>query len=273
MSKDTAPTSAERELLDDEGENRAVRSFLLQYSCDRSITVGAMLAHMNRSGWRGDAPAFALSVRPEEHLTKAGAQLWIRHLLSLERAAMQTAEPVRVGTRSTDDLQHMLWSATISGCAVTINHIEAGQFLDAIKAALDCAPTEPTNLRKAAQAVVDAIDVDKDCVRSQHIDALRAALAPDRAPSIALLPLELSAVAPEVTTQAPEVAPSIDSAADVKWQRLLKAARTYANNYCQDAAELEYQLPFVDSGTRTEEARNLFAAIAALQPEGSACAK
>lgn len=84
--------AAERELLDIDGENLAVRSFLMQYSCDRSITVGAMLAHMNRSGWRGFAPAFALEVRPETHLTKAGAQIWIRHLISLEPAALK-AQP------------------------------------------------------------------------------------------------------------------------------------------------------------------------------------
>jgi hypothetical protein len=82
-----------RDLLDEEGENRAVRSFLMQYSCDRAITVGAILAHMNRSGWRGTAPAFALDVRPETHLTKAGAQLWIRHLFSLECAAPTAGEP------------------------------------------------------------------------------------------------------------------------------------------------------------------------------------
>lgn len=87
----------ERELLDDDGENRALRTFLMQYSCDRATTVGAMLAHMNRSGWRGLAPAFALGVRPEENLTKAGAQLWIRHLLSIEARAtlpQPSAEPV-----------------------------------------------------------------------------------------------------------------------------------------------------------------------------------
>lgn len=73
-----------RDLVDEEGENRAVRTFLMQYSCDRSVTVGAMLAHMNMSGWRGTAPDFALNVRPETHLTKAGAQLWLRQLFSLE---------------------------------------------------------------------------------------------------------------------------------------------------------------------------------------------
>lgn len=76
--------SAIPDLLDAEGENQAVRSFLMQYSCDRSITIGAMLAHMNRSGWRGTSPAFALHERPETPLTMAGAQIWIRHLFELE---------------------------------------------------------------------------------------------------------------------------------------------------------------------------------------------
>lgn len=80
-----APASRIRpDLLDEDGENRAVRTFLMQYSCDRAVTVGAMLAHMDSAGWPGMAPAFALEVRPETHLTKAGAQLWLRHLFSLE---------------------------------------------------------------------------------------------------------------------------------------------------------------------------------------------
>lgn len=73
-------------LLDAEGENRAVRSFLLQYSCGRSIAVGEMRRHMEMSGWGGSKclPKFLETCNPLEHLTKAAAQLWIRHLFSLE---------------------------------------------------------------------------------------------------------------------------------------------------------------------------------------------
>jgi hypothetical protein len=60
----------------------------MQYSCDRAITVAAMGQHMNRSGWPSEYwPPFARSVDSAgQHLTKAGAQLWIRHLISLEAA-------------------------------------------------------------------------------------------------------------------------------------------------------------------------------------------
>jgi hypothetical protein len=89
----TADIEQQRELVDElDGENRAVRTFLLQYSCDRSTTVGAMLAHMNRSGWRGLCPAWVLEVRPETHLTKGGAQSWIRHLFGLESGAAPSPE-------------------------------------------------------------------------------------------------------------------------------------------------------------------------------------
>lgn len=80
-------------LLDTDGENLAVRSFLAQYSCDRSITVGAMLAHMSHSGWRGTAPQEILDYRPESPLTKADAADWIRHLFSLECRAPAPTEP------------------------------------------------------------------------------------------------------------------------------------------------------------------------------------
>jgi len=75
----------DRTLLDKDGENRALRTFLLQYGLP-GLTVGAMAEHMSRSGWdyrywpgfvRGPAPHAA-------HLTKAGAQIWIRHLISME---------------------------------------------------------------------------------------------------------------------------------------------------------------------------------------------
>lgn len=77
------PAGDAERLLDDEGENRALRCFLMQYGV-AGLTVGAMKTHLRRCGfplW----PAWAES-QEGQHLTKAGAQLWIRHLLSLEAA-------------------------------------------------------------------------------------------------------------------------------------------------------------------------------------------
>ncbi len=71
-----------RELLDPEdGENRAVRAFLMAYGCQPAITAEQMAQHMRRSGfdyvpdWVAEAPG---------HLTKGGAQLWLRMLFDLE---------------------------------------------------------------------------------------------------------------------------------------------------------------------------------------------
>jgi hypothetical protein len=69
-------------LRDDEGENIAVRMFLLGYGM-RPGTVGSMRRHMERSGypyW----PEWAAQM-DEAHLTKAGAQSWLRHLFALEQ--------------------------------------------------------------------------------------------------------------------------------------------------------------------------------------------
>jgi hypothetical protein len=74
-------------LIDDEGENRAVRSFLLYYGGNTGITVGNMRQHLEMCGypfwpsWCQDANV------SREHLTKAGAQLWLRHLFDLEKTA------------------------------------------------------------------------------------------------------------------------------------------------------------------------------------------
>lgn len=75
-----------RELLDTDGENRAVRSFLMLYGGTNSVTIHDMLRHMELSGWSDTAPDFVITCRPTEHLTKAGAQIWLRHLFDLEKS-------------------------------------------------------------------------------------------------------------------------------------------------------------------------------------------
>lgn len=70
------------DLMDDEGENQAVRTFLKFYGSP-GLTVGGMALNMSMCGfplwpeWVGKEPASA-------HLTKAGAQLWLRYLFALE---------------------------------------------------------------------------------------------------------------------------------------------------------------------------------------------
>ncbi len=73
-----------RDLLDDEGENLAVRWFLAMYGGSRGVTVGQMKRHLDACGFDGCWPDWAEN-EDGEHLTKAGAQLWIRHLFSLEK--------------------------------------------------------------------------------------------------------------------------------------------------------------------------------------------
>ena len=79
------------ELMDSDGENRALRSFLLLYGCNPKTTVGCMLSHMRLSGFP-HWPEWVNTEHPGEHLTKAGAQLWIRHLLALEPDARSLAD-------------------------------------------------------------------------------------------------------------------------------------------------------------------------------------
>lgn len=70
------------DLLDSDGENKAVRAFLSMYNNDRSITVGSMAKSMEAMGWN-DHPDW-VDIYSKSFLTKAGTQLWIRHLFSLE---------------------------------------------------------------------------------------------------------------------------------------------------------------------------------------------
>lgn len=84
-----------------DGENRAVRSFLLLYSGTPGLTFGTMKKHMNMSGY----PYWPDWVNglEGEHLNKLGAQNWLRHLFSLEsitnkQSTEKTEEYLKVGT-------------------------------------------------------------------------------------------------------------------------------------------------------------------------------
>lgn len=75
------PQLKRRDLLDKDGENRAVRMFLGLYGCS-SPTALQMKQHLEMAGypyypdWIDKAPG---------HLTKGGAQLWLRLLFDLEK--------------------------------------------------------------------------------------------------------------------------------------------------------------------------------------------
>ncbi len=78
----TKATEPQASLLDSDGENKAVRCFLMLYGSN-GLTVGKMRQHMTRCGyplWPHDFNALS----GEEHLTKADAQTWIRYLLDRE---------------------------------------------------------------------------------------------------------------------------------------------------------------------------------------------
>jgi hypothetical protein len=78
----------DKKIMDTDGENRPLRCFLMQYG-QPSLTVGAMKKHMTMCGypfW----PKWVNEKADTTHLTKGGAQSWIRHLLSLEHTKENT---------------------------------------------------------------------------------------------------------------------------------------------------------------------------------------
>jgi hypothetical protein len=68
------------ELMDDE-ENQAVRCFLMIYGTP-GLEVGTMAKHMRCCGW--DVHPEWATEDSKSHLTKAGAQIWLRQLFTLE---------------------------------------------------------------------------------------------------------------------------------------------------------------------------------------------
>lgn len=68
--------------LDEDGENWPLRCFLMQYGGNTSHNVLSMRDHMRLCGFDGFWPEWV--EHENGHLTKAGAQLWIKFLISLE---------------------------------------------------------------------------------------------------------------------------------------------------------------------------------------------
>lgn len=76
------PPAQPAPVQDAEGENKAVRCFLMIYG-QAGLTVGQMKKHMAMCGFKS-WPSWVDTEPDGAHLTKAGAQLWIRHLFALE---------------------------------------------------------------------------------------------------------------------------------------------------------------------------------------------
>lgn len=74
------------ELDDEDGENRAVRSFLMLYGGNdgSQIKIADMRRHMQRSGFDGCWPDWIDQPDNQVGLTKGGAQSWLRYLFALE---------------------------------------------------------------------------------------------------------------------------------------------------------------------------------------------
>lgn len=83
-----------KELLDSDGENRAVRMFLALYGGASGVTTDQMRKHLKMSGFDGAWPDW---VNQNVHLTKGGAQLWLRHLFALERPSTLESNGGRTG--------------------------------------------------------------------------------------------------------------------------------------------------------------------------------
>jgi hypothetical protein len=77
----------DRELLDSDGENLAVRTFLQLYGGTNSPSIEGMRDHLAMSGFDDCWPDWAAT--EYGFLTKAGAQSWLRYLFALENRAAQ----------------------------------------------------------------------------------------------------------------------------------------------------------------------------------------
>ena len=72
-----------RDLMDEDGENRAIRTFLqvVYGGTKAAVSTDYMREHLEVAGWENHTPDWA---KTNQTLTKAGVQLWLRFLISLE---------------------------------------------------------------------------------------------------------------------------------------------------------------------------------------------
>ena len=81
-------------LLDDDGENRAVRAFLMHYGAP-GLTVKQQRDNMRSAGFIDYWPMWVGQV--DGHLTKACAQSWLRYLFALEgKDGVPVLQPVQL---------------------------------------------------------------------------------------------------------------------------------------------------------------------------------
>lgn len=64
-----------------ECENQAVRMFLMYYGGNNGVTVQGMRESLRTAGYDDCWPDWVIGTGKGEHLTKAGAQDWIKHML------------------------------------------------------------------------------------------------------------------------------------------------------------------------------------------------
>lgn len=91
-----APAPNIEGLLDEDGENQAVRTFLMLYGTE--LTVARLREDMELAGWP-QAPGWTKEPEAQGHLTKEGAQDWLRHLFALEASPLAAA-PVGKATEA-----------------------------------------------------------------------------------------------------------------------------------------------------------------------------
>lgn len=227
-----------REMLDDEGENLAVRSFLMQYSCDRAVTIDRMREHMDLCGWAGCWPEFVEKAGSLEHLTKAGAQLWIRHLLDMERRSTSSVSDTCAEMR-----------ALCSACGGTGDvHRPDGEYVGecdcaATKAAAPVCPTckgndanapcaypsegKPGCLRDASMAAAPA-DAHGSLINEGSM-RVPAEDAREEVPTPPTLPKYLLSLIGDYGMARTETVGTLEI--QYRWEKLIEGIKRYATDY------------------------------------------
>jgi hypothetical protein len=173
------------DLIDTDGENKAIRSFLRFY-LNPGISIGQMRDNMAMSGWEDCWPDSLAAADWNSTLTKAEAQAWLRHLFSLEAQFAPVVVDIEVRADALPDYAHDQAGAGTGGSEVDARWEREHQALignPAIKVVgrlTRAAPASPLLLDRvldvAAAAVEASADVWTGFARNDARTCIRAAL-------------------------------------------------------------------------------------------------
>lgn len=159
------------DLIDTDGENKAIRSFLKFY-LKPGISIGEMRDNMEMAGWDGCWPDSIGAADWNSTLTKFEAQAWLRHLFGLEAQVAPAMVDIEVRADALPDYARDQAGAGIGLSSRDADAVDArwerehralvGNPAIKVVGRLHAAPASPLLLERVLDAAAAAVEASAD---------------------------------------------------------------------------------------------------------------